>query len=79
MSFNERSAKSTLVHYFRLAAAGGWRWDGDNQAEIEGAVESIIEAAQRPLLKRIEELEAKFEALESKGNIDFMTNLYKPE
>lgn len=55
----EAYAKQIITHYFRHAAAGGWNWDSDNQSEIEGAVESIIEAAQRPLLERIEKLEAK--------------------
>lgn len=73
----EQHAKSILTHYFKLASQGEWNWDGDNRAEIEGAVEAIIDAAQRPLLKRIEELEAKFEALEAKENTEFMTKLYK--
>ncbi len=70
-------AKRIITHYFRLAARGGWNWDGDNAAELDGAVESIIDAAQKPLLKRIEALEAKFEELEAKENTEFMTKLYK--
>lgn len=73
----EKHAKNILTHYFKLASQGEWDWDGENRAEIEGAIENIIDAAQRPLLKRIEALEAKFEELEAKENTDFMTKLYK--
>lgn len=72
-----KSAKSTLVYYFKLASRGEWDWDGDNAAEIEGAIESIVDAAQKPLLERIKVLEEKFEILEAEANTDFMTKLYK--
>lgn len=75
---HKRSAQNTIIHYFKLAARGnGWQWDIENAAELEGMIDSIIGAAQAPLLKRIEELESKFEELEAKENTDFMTKLYK--
>lgn len=41
------SAVSTLSHYLRTAfEAAGLRWDSDNQAEVEGIVDSIIDAAK---------------------------------
>lgn len=37
-------AKHVLVHYFRLCMeAGGLRWDSDNQAEIEGVIDNIVD------------------------------------
>lgn len=42
-----KSAQQTLTHYLRTAfEAAGLRWDSDNQAEVEGIVDSIIEAAK---------------------------------
>lgn len=74
---NLQQAKSTLTYYFKLASRGGWNWDGDNASEIDGAIESLVDAAQEPLLKRIKVLEEKFEILEAEANTDFMTKLYK--
>jgi hypothetical protein len=54
-----KDAQRIFTHYFKLSARGGWNWDWDCASEIEGAIESIIDAAQAPLLKRIGELEAK--------------------
>jgi len=43
---NEERAKKLLVHYLTLVAgASGFRWDGDNVAEIEDIVDYIIGAA----------------------------------
>lgn len=38
-----RSAKSTLIHYFRLSI--GSDFDSDNFAEIDGVVENLFDAA----------------------------------
>lgn len=67
----EQHAKSILTHYFKLASQGEWNWNGDNRAEIEGAVEAIIAAAQRPLLKRIEELEKRIGKLEKEKDFKY--------
>lgn len=79
MSRSEKNAKSTLIYYFRLALAVRGDWDSDNSAEINAAVEDIIEAAQRPLIERIEALESKMEQIESAAEVDFSTKFYKPE
>ena len=42
---NLNRAKRTLTYYFKLASQGDWDWDYDNQSEIEGAIETIVEAA----------------------------------
>jgi hypothetical protein len=40
-------AKHLLIHYFATAfEAAGLKWDNDNVVEIEGVVDSIIEAAR---------------------------------
>lgn len=56
-------AKELLVWYFRLAAAGSFQFDGDNQAEVENIIDMTIDAAVKDatakLLPRIEALEAQ--------------------
>ena len=69
MSWSADNAKRTLTYYFRLAATGGFNFDGDNRVEIEGIIEETIEAAVKEatakLLPRIEALEAKINGGES--------------
>jgi hypothetical protein len=57
-SFDTLRAKRLLVHYFRTVfEAAGLRWDSDNQAEIETAVEYLIDAAAQSALDRIKGVE----------------------
>lgn len=47
MTAAERRAVELAQHYFRLlATAAGVPWDGDNDAEVELMVASIIDAAR---------------------------------
>ena len=47
---NRSEAKRLLKHYFRLIATNaGVPWDSDNDAEVEGIVECIIDAAREKL------------------------------
>lgn len=45
--YKREEAKRTLKFYFRLLAEkSGINWDSDNDAEIEAAVDLIIDAAK---------------------------------
>lgn len=59
---NEKQAyaEGILLHYLRLVGLGS---DPDYRAEIETAVEAIVEAARRPLEIRIAELAEQLAAL----------------
>lgn len=47
---NRSEAKRLLKHYFRLIATNaGAPWDSDNDAEVEGIVDCIIDAAREKL------------------------------
>jgi hypothetical protein len=52
-------AKRILVHYFKLALP---RWDPDNQAEIEAAVDSLIAAAAAEAVRKLRDREKMQEA-----------------
>ena len=40
----KRTAKRLLVNYFRAVwSATGVKWDGDNQAEVEGIIDEIFD------------------------------------
>lgn len=42
----ENRAKRTLIHYMRMMMQeAGLGWNGDNQTEVEGIVEDIINSA----------------------------------
>ena len=68
---NEERAKKLLVHYLTLAAgASGFRWDGDNVAEIEDIVEHIIGAAVEKMAPEIARLKQRVIDLEyATGNV----------
>lgn len=41
------AAKGTLIHYFRMIAEkAGIKWDSDNEAEVGGIVDDILDAAK---------------------------------
>jgi hypothetical protein len=49
-------AKRIFVHYFKLALTrSGGVWDSDCQAEIEGAVDALINAATAASLAEVAE------------------------
>jgi len=49
-------AKRILVHYFRTVADyAGMPWDGDNTAEIEHAIEELVQGTVKVLLEQIQE------------------------
>lgn len=68
---NEEKAKELLVHYLTLVAgAAGFRWDGDNVAEIEDIVEHIIGAAVEKMAPEIAHLKQRVIDLEyATGNV----------
>lgn len=58
---NRNRAKQLLVHYFTLTAKeSGAHWDSDNNAEIEDAVDCIIDAA-------VEEVKEQLAVVLNKG------------
>lgn len=47
MSAAQERARKALKHYLRQATqAAGLKWDSDNDVEVEGIVDDIIEAAR---------------------------------
>jgi hypothetical protein len=53
---SQEYAKRIFVHYFKLALTrSGGAWDSDCQAEIEGAVDALINAATAASLAEVVE------------------------
>jgi hypothetical protein len=49
---SEEKAKEYFVHYFRLLAKhAGMNWNSDNDAEIEAAIEDLIDSAVERIKK----------------------------
>ena len=68
---NEERAKHLLVHYFNVVARhAGFKWDGDNVAEIEDIVEYIVAAAVERQAGEIARLKQRIVDLEyATGNV----------
>lgn len=50
VSYHRNSAKRALVHYLQLALSeSGVRWSWENAQEVEGIVDSIVEATKDEL------------------------------
>lgn len=65
-------AKDLLAHCFRMAAEGGWKYDGDSTADIEEIVDLIIraavEVARAETREMLEQLESRINELEGRAN-----------
>jgi len=61
-------AQKTLKFYFKLASRasrGSWKWNSDNDTEIDSAIASLDQSAQvADLEQRIATLEAQIAALQ---------------
>jgi len=90
MTTDKQRATSLLQHYLKFGFdAAGYRWDGDNQSEVDEIVDSIIAAAtstpaqpaQPDALTRIavalEDIAHTLNEISDRGSgIDFSTKLY---